>query len=151
MFGVAVISKHAWSGRFLFPLSVSQTLLLLPFDWSSEPTLLLRGILNGAVNEKPFGRTEMKLGDQEIVFASGVHFCRGSRSVFLSRARELGASQMPPFLGQGYNPTLVDDCKVGGAVKSFVFLLVCGFPKVRKQWLFMAVMEHEGDEWVKGV
>ena len=57
---------------------------------------------------------------------------------------------MPPFLGQGYNRTLVDDCKVGGAVKSFVFLLVGGFSKVRKQWLFMAAIKHEGDEWVKG-
>ena len=85
-----VLWKHAWSGRYLFPLSVSQTLFLLPFDWSSEPTLLLHGILHGAVNEKPFGQTEMKLGDQEMVSASGVHFCRGSRSVFLSRARELG-------------------------------------------------------------
>ena len=90
MFGVAVVRKHAWNGRFLFLLSVSQTLLLLPFDWSSEPTLLLRGILHGAVNEKPFRRTEMKLGDQKMVFASGVRFWRGSRSVFLSRARELG-------------------------------------------------------------
>ena len=38
-----------------------------------------------------------------------------------------------------------------GAFRSFVFLSVGGFSKVRKQWLFMAVMEHEGDEWVKGV
>ena len=89
----------------------------------------------------------MKLGDQEMVFVSGARFCRGSRSIFLSQAHELGVSQMSPFLGQGYNPTLVDDCKVGGA---FVFLSVGGFSKVRKQWLFMAVMEHEGDEWVKG-
>ena len=81
---------------------VSQTLLL--FGWSSEQNLLLRGSLHGAVDEEPFGRTKMKLGDQEMVFASGASFCKGSQSVFLFRARELGASQMSPFLDEVTTP-----------------------------------------------
>ena len=57
-------------------------------------------------------RTKMVLGEQEwglgrtheMVSALGACFYRGSSSVFLSQARELGVSQMLSFLRREYNP-----------------------------------------------